>query len=149
MNCKHCGKPLTKDDHGTLIDNTGGDVCGTYGTFGNEPHITDQPELPAIPTREHPMNAQEIETVKTFEKGLNKGDKVRICWTNSGSVYRAEAEVYKVNRESIIAELTEVVKHTCGSNYKIGQRIKAPRLTIGSGGDLWSNNNRVEPLGGY
>lgn len=41
MKCKHCGKPLTKDEKGTLVDNTGGDVCGTYGTFGNEPHVAE------------------------------------------------------------------------------------------------------------
>jgi len=95
------------------------------------------------------MIATEIATVQEFEKSLTKGDKVRICWTNSGSAYRAAATVSKVNRESIIAELDEVVQHSHKTSYRIGHKIKAPRLTIGSGGDLWSNNNRVEPVDGY
>jgi hypothetical protein len=41
MNCIHCNKPLVRDAEGTLIDDTGGDVCGTYGTYGNEPHVAD------------------------------------------------------------------------------------------------------------
>lgn len=37
--CQHCGKHIYADHLGTLIDvETGGDVCGSYGTYTNEPH---------------------------------------------------------------------------------------------------------------
>lgn len=36
--CIHCAKPLTADEHGVLIDQTGGDVCGWDGA--NAPHLT-------------------------------------------------------------------------------------------------------------
>ncbi len=36
MTCSHCGAQLYADNQGTLIDNSGGDVCGYNG--GNEPH---------------------------------------------------------------------------------------------------------------
>ena len=42
MNCQHCNKPLHSEGD-TLIDNTGGDVCGSYGTYTNEPHVIDPP----------------------------------------------------------------------------------------------------------
>lgn len=48
--CKHCGQEVRADDHGTLIDPTGGDVCGWDG--GNEPHETtddDGRQAPCIP----------------------------------------------------------------------------------------------------
>lgn len=37
--CVYCNKPVAADDHGVLVDNTGGDVCGSYGTYTNEPHV--------------------------------------------------------------------------------------------------------------
>jgi hypothetical protein len=40
LTCCHCNKGLRRDEHGTLIDNTGGDVCGHDG--GNEPHETKE-----------------------------------------------------------------------------------------------------------
>lgn len=41
MNCIYCSQPLTADEHGVLVDSTGGDVCGSYGTYTNEPHVID------------------------------------------------------------------------------------------------------------
>ena len=45
--CVHCGKVLHReihDGHTFLIDDaTGGDVCGSWGTFGNEPHVSNHP----------------------------------------------------------------------------------------------------------
>ena len=42
--CVHCGKAVHRemhDGHVFIIDDaTGGDVCGTWGTFTNEPHVT-------------------------------------------------------------------------------------------------------------
>ena len=37
--CVHCGQAVERDEHGTLVDATGGDVCGSWGTFTNEPHV--------------------------------------------------------------------------------------------------------------
>jgi hypothetical protein len=38
--CADCGAPLRRDDHGTLIDSTGGDVCGWASgeANANTPH---------------------------------------------------------------------------------------------------------------
>lgn len=95
------------------------------------------------------MNADSLKAVQEFEKGLNKGDTVVVFWTNCGLIHRSAAKVYKVNRESIVVEITDLITSPYG-NYKIGQKITAPRLTLtGSGGKLWSNNNRVEPTVGY
>jgi hypothetical protein len=39
MECVRCGSQVWRDGAGTLIDNSGGDVCGVLG--GNEPHSLD------------------------------------------------------------------------------------------------------------
>ena len=45
MNCIHCGKPLHYESpiDTVLVDDTGGDVCGSWGTYGNEPHEVERP----------------------------------------------------------------------------------------------------------
>ena len=43
--CIHCGRIVGADPHGTLVDDTGGDVCGAYQTYTNEPHIAPKPPL--------------------------------------------------------------------------------------------------------
>ena len=40
MTCVHCGCQVHRDGHGTLLDNSGGDVCGWDG--GNEPHEPEE-----------------------------------------------------------------------------------------------------------
>lgn len=44
--CIHCAKPLTADEHGVLIDPTGGDVCGWDGA--NAPHLTSSGQNPFL-----------------------------------------------------------------------------------------------------
>ena len=39
--CKHCGSPL-RTDHGVLIDETGGDVCGVHSVADDVPPNTNQ-----------------------------------------------------------------------------------------------------------
>lgn len=42
MRCKECHRPLERDDQGTLIDNTGGDVCAITGA--NDVHTVSAHE---------------------------------------------------------------------------------------------------------
>lgn len=41
VRCVHCNKPLHWESpiDTVMVDDTGGDVCGSYGTYGNEPHV--------------------------------------------------------------------------------------------------------------
>ena len=45
--CKHCGKVVHNEMHDgftfVIDDETGGDVCGSWGTYTNEPHEVDEP----------------------------------------------------------------------------------------------------------
>ena len=42
--CVYCRKVLNREVYNgisILVDSTGGDVCGSYDTYGNEPHVSD------------------------------------------------------------------------------------------------------------
>lgn len=92
------------------------------------------------------MTADEYRAVINFEKNLKPGDSVTICWTNCGSAYAASAKVTKINAKSIVAELTHSVQTGRQSDYPAGQKIRVPNIAAI---ELWSVNNRVEPVGGY
>lgn len=94
------------------------------------------------------MNATEYQTVTDFESALQVGQSVTVRWTNNNRSYKSPATVARVNKQSVIVTLDGEVKSDLGT-YPMGHSIKAPLLTYGSGGDLWSANNRVEPVEGY
>lgn len=84
-----------------------------------------------------------------FEKNVKMGEVVTIRWTSCGYNFKGKGIVHKINRESFRVALLEEVLTPLGK-YPTGQVLKAPRLTLsGSGGTLWSENNRIEPVGGY
>lgn len=89
------------------------------------------------------MTSQEFKTVQDFENGLSIGDQVRIKWTNSYCYFSGLATICKINAKSVIATLNHEV-HDYPENHK----IKAPRFTFTTM-DLWSCNNRIEPVQGY
>jgi len=99
------------------------------------------------------MTGQEMKTVIEFEKSLTKDAPVRIRWTNCHRFMSGLGHVKKINQQSVIVTLIEEVSgQDVGSgdcNYSVGMDIKVPLLTAGSGGKLWSANNRAEPKNGY
>ena len=93
------------------------------------------------------MTAVDFQTVIKFEDGLRVGNEVRIKWTNSNAFWSGRGILKQINRQSFIVTLSEEVGGP--DYYPAGNKIKAPRLSMGSGMKLWSCNNRLEPVGGY
>lgn len=94
------------------------------------------------------MNANRINKMHVicdFEKSLLAGSKVRVSWTNCGRFLSGLATVVKVNGKSIRVKLDEHVSPETYGGWPIGQVISAPLFM----NDLWSINNRVEPVDGY
>ena len=95
------------------------------------------------------MTGDEFKKVLNFENSLNVGDKVYAVWTNCHNYYAANATVLKVNKASFVVTLDEEVSSSLGT-YPVGNKIKCPRFALGTSGmELWSANNRLEPVGGY
>ena len=96
------------------------------------------------------MNANELETVTTFEDNLAIGAEVRVNWTNSGRAHTSRANVLKINSQSFTVTLLERVSPSYHGGYPVGHKINVPRLAMsGTGFKLWSANNRLEPVEGY
>lgn len=87
-----------------------------------------------------------LRVICDFEKSLRVGSKVRIRWTNSGRYFAGLATISKVNAKSYRATLDEAVATDFYGGYPAGQNMKAPSFAAP---ELWSVNNRVEPVEGY